>query len=432
MPQTTITKLPKSQVKITFTVTPDEARPYLDQAVTDISTAKPIKGFRPGHATYEDVKRAYGEMLIWETALERIVRARYVKTILDEGLETIGSPAVAVDKLVPNQDIVFTTTSSVMPDVTNLADYTKPLVEERRKTIAEEDVDRAIQNLRKMRRTEAAVNRPATKDDLVQIDLVIKKDKVQIEGGTSHDYRVVLNEPHYIPGFSDKLVGHAKGEKLEFTLDFPEEHYNKMLAGTPAEFEVTMKEVFELRLPELNDEFAKGIGVESLGKLKDVLRGNLQTEADHKADEAAEIELLEKLVRASRFTEIPDLIVTEEVRRMLNELERSIEQQGGNMRDYLSSIKKTMDNLRLDFIPRAMDRIKTAVILKEVAKRENVSVNDQEIDDEIDRILATLKPDDKDARETVTTPDYREYVAVQMKNRKVVKLLKEKGIRKHV
>src|SRR4051812_29363406 len=95
-----ITKLDKSLVELKFTVTPDEAKPYLDQAAIDLQTAKALPGFRPGKAPYEEVKRAFGEMRIWETALERIVRARYVKTILDEKIETIGSPAISVEQLV--------------------------------------------------------------------------------------------------------------------------------------------------------------------------------------------------------------------------------------------------------------------------------------------------------------------------------------------
>ncbi len=430
MQQPTITHLPKSQVKLTFTVTPEDAKPYLDQAVTDLTTAKPIKGFRPGKATYDDAVRAFGEMHIWETALERIVRAQYVKTVLDEGIETVGSPSVAVDTLVPQQDIVFSVTADVMPHATNLADYDRKIVErKKRQEVADTEVDKAIEELRAMRRTEAVVDRPATKEDMLTIDLVIKKDGVPVEGGTTKNYRVYLNEQNTIPGFAEKLVGAKKGDHLDFSLDFPADHYNKTLAGHPAQFDVTVLDVNELRLPDADDAFAKGVGVESMEKLREVIKQNLQNEADQKADEAAEIELLETLVKESRFSDIPDLLTTEEVRRMLSELERGIMNQGGNMQDYLASIKKTLDDLRIEFIPRALERIKTALVIKEVAKRENVTVNDTEIDAEIDKILAALKPGDTEAREQVSSPEYREYVAVQMKNRMVLGLLKEKGIK---
>lgn len=430
MHQPTVTRLPKSQAKIDFVVSPEEAKPYLDQAVTDISSAKPIKGFRPGKATYEDIKRAYGEMLIWETALERVVRAHYVKTILDQHLDSVGSPAIEVGKLVPGSDIEFSVTVNLMPTAISLAEYTKPLVEERHRKVTDEEIAKALKELQTMRHVEVVVDRAAAKEDMAIVDLEIKKDRVVVEGGTSHDYRVYLNEPQYIPGFADKLVGAKKGDAKSFELEFPKDHYNKMLAGQNLEFSVTVKDIYELQLPPLDDAFAQTLGVETIEKLRELIAANLQNEANQKSDEATEIELLEKLVKDSRFSEIPDLITTEEVRRMLAELEHSIVQQGGNMKDYLSSIKKSMDELRLDFVPRAIQRIQTAVLLKEIAKKEEIAVSDAEIDAEVDKIIAALKPEDREGREQVVSPEYREYVGVQMKNRKVVAMLKEKGVKK--
>jgi trigger factor len=430
MQKPTIKQLPKSLVELKFSVPVEDAKPYLDQAVAEISTARPLPGFRPGKASYEDVKRAYGEMLIWETALEKLVRAVYVKAILNENIETVGSPEISVEKLVPGQPVEFTVTAPTMPSVTELADYSKPQVDRKGRTIKEDEVEKAIEDLRKMRRSEVVTDKAAGKDDMVLVDMEIKKDHVPVEGGTSRDHRVYLNEAHYIPGFAEKLVGAKKGENKTFTLEFPKDHYNKQLAGQPMEFAVQVKDVYELQLPELNDEFAQALGVESADKLRELLTTNIQQEADHKADEAAEIELLEKLVKASRFSEVPDILLNEEVRRMMHELEHGIEEQGGKFEDYLQSIKKTKDDLRLDFVKQALQRINTAVLIKEIGKKENITVDDHEVDEEIDRILNSLRPDDKQTRERVSSPDYRDYVATQLKNRKVLEMVKEKGIKK--
>lgn len=430
MPQTTVTKLPQAQVKITFVVTPDEAKPYLDQAVVEISNNKPLPGFRPGKATYEDVKRTYGEMLIWETALERIVRAFYVKAVIDEELDTIGSPAISVEKLTPGNDIEFTVTANLMPSATRIADYSKPLVEAKPRAVNDAEVEAALDDLRKMRRSEAVVDRAATAEDMLNIDLDILKDNVLVEGGQSKQYRVYLHEPHYVPGFAEQLVGARKGDEKKFTLPFPEDHYNKMLAGKNVDYAVKVNDVYALNVPPADDEFAKSLGLESIAKLRELLKSNLQTEADAKSKEASEVELLEKLTKESAFSEIPELLVNEEVRRMMHELEHGIEEQGGNMKDYLASIKKTADELKMDFVPQAILRIQTAVLIKEVGKKENIKVTEDEIDAEVDKILATLKPGDKDTRERVISPEFREDVAVRLKNHKVLELLKEKGIKR--
>ncbi len=428
MTSPTITHLHGSRVELKFVVTPEEAKPYLDRAVEEISTTKPIKGFRPGKAGYSDVKSSYGEMLIWETALERIIRAKYVKAILDHNIETVGSPEISVEKLVPNQDIAFTLTASVMPTVTHLADYTSPLVTKKTRTVTEEEVHKALQDLRTLRRSESAVNRTATQEDMIVIDLEIKKDRVPVDGGTSRDYKMYLNEPHYIPGFTKELVGMKKGDVKTFELEFPKDHYNKMLAGNRVEFTAIAQDVFEIQLPEESDEFAKGIGLETLAALKDLLRKNLQEAQNQKCDETAEIELLEKLVKESQFSEIPELLVNEEVRRMVHELEHNTEQRGMKFEDYLTSMKKTVEEIKLAFVPRAIERVQTAVLIKEIGKRENVAVSDEEVEAEQDRLLDALPRGDTETRERVVSPEYRDDLAVQMKNRKILAALKAKGM----
>lgn len=422
-----ITKLDKSRVELKFTVTPEEAQPYLDQAAVDLQTGKPIQGFRPGKAPYDEVKRTFGEMRIWETALERIVRARYVHAILEEKIDTIGSPEISVEKLVPGQDLQFTVTAPVMPTIVSLMKYDEPLVDKKTREITDTEVEAALNDLRKMRRQEVVTERAATGEDMVIVDLEIKKDNVILEGGTAKGHRVYLNEAHYIPGFAEQLVGLKKGDTKTFELAFPTEHYQKHLAGKTVEFSVVVSDVYELKLPELNEEFTKTLGVESVEKLRALLKDNLTKEATQKADESAEIQLLEKLVDGSKFSETPDLLINEEIRRMYAELEHAAEQQGMDMKDYLAQLKKTADEIKFDMVPQAIRRVQTAVLIKEVGKKENVEVSEDEVDTEIDRILSAVE--DKETRERVSSPDYRDYLTIQMKNRKTLELLKKKGIR---
>jgi len=423
----TITRLPKSQVQLAFTVAPEDAKPYLDQAAADLQASKPIPGFRPGKAPYDEVKKSFGEMRIWETALERIVRAKYVHAVLENGIDTIGSPAISVEQLVPGQDIRFTVTAPVMPTVLSLATYDVPLVTKTVHEVKDADVDAAMEDLRKMRRQEVATDQPVTKDGMALIDLEMTKDRVQLEGGATKGYKIYLNEPHYLPGFAERLVGLKKGDAKTFDVTFPKDHYQKQVAGKTVTCAVRVTDAFDIKLPDLDDAFAKGLGIESLDKLKELLRSNLMKEAEQKADEAAEIELLEKLVAGSKFSEIPDLLLNEEVRRMIHELEHAAEHQGMDFKDYLAQLKKSADQLKMDMIPRAMDRVRTAVLIKDIAKRENVTVPDEELDAEIDRILSGIE--DKETRDRVSSPDYREYVAAQMKNRKTLDILKKKGIK---
>jgi len=429
MPEISITPLPNSEVKIAFVVSLEEAQPYLEEAVADFSKHRPVPGFRPGKLPFAEGKRVYGEMPILEAAFERIVRAFYVRTILEEKLDVVASPAVNVDQLTPGQPIKFTVTAPTEPRVTKMPDLSKCVVEYTEKPIEEKHVDETVEEIRKMRRVEVIADRPATAEDLVIIDLDMKKDNVILEGGSGKDYRVYLKEPHYIPGFSEKLLGIKASEERAFTLPFPEEHYQKHLAGKQIDFTAIAKGVYELQLPEANDDFAKSVGAEDLVDLRKKLKENLTVEAKHKLDEANEIAMLEKLVETASFDGIPEILINEEIRRMLQELQSGVEEQGGKWEDYLANIKKTTDQLKLDFIPQALRRVRTAVLIKAFAKEAKIAVDDEEINHEIDHILEQVRENDRETRERVASPEYREYVTVQMRNRKTLTWLKEQCVK---
>jgi trigger factor len=424
-----ITRLPSGEVKIEFEIPWEETQAYRDEAVKEISKVKPMPGFRPGFATYEDVKRTHGEMAIIEAALERIVRANYVKAVIAEKLDTVGSPIIGVDSLVPGQPIKFTTTTALVPEVTKLPDLAACRVEKKDKKVNDAQVEQAVDEMRRMRRVESPVDRAATMDDMMVIDMEMTHNNVALEGGTGRDYRVYLGEKSYIPGMTEHLVGMKPGDEKTFALPFPEDHFQKHVAGKNVDFKVKATQVFEMQMPKADDEFAKGVGIENMEALRAKLKENMQAEQENRAGEAAEIEMLEKLVDAASFSEVPGILITEEVNRMMHELEHGLEDQGLDLPTYLNQIKKTKDELKLDFTQQAIRRIRTAVLIKEFDKREKIDVTDDDLDAEIDRVLATVPESEPETREHVSSPDYRDYVKIQLRNRKTLEWLKKECVK---
>ena len=149
---------------------------------------------------------------------------------------------------------------------------------------------------------------------MIDMDLLI--DNVLVEGGQTKDHGVYLNENYYVPGLPEQLIGVKKDEEKEFDLEFPKEHYQKHLAGKKVHFKVKVKDVFERKFPELNDEFAKKLGQENVAKLREVLKQNLQAEADRKENERQEIEMLEAIITKAKFEDIPDVLIDAEKRRI--------------------------------------------------------------------------------------------------------------------
>ncbi|MBI4133617.1 trigger factor [Candidatus Uhrbacteria bacterium] len=422
--QHAVRRLPKNTVEIEIKLSPEELVPHLEEAARRISEKTVTPGFRSGHAPYAVVAKKVGDARILEEALEVIVRTHYARVVLAEKLETLGSPRIDVLKLAPGNPLVFKATVALLPAVTKLADYREIKLERTPTTVSDEEVDRFVRELQKTQVRETRENRPVTNTDRVVIDLEISKGGVPIEGGTTKGHAVLMDETYYIPGFSEKLLGMIEGAEARFTLPFPKEHYNKALAGAPADFHVTVREIYARAAPALDDEFAKRVGKSTLAELRVLLRENLMREKIEKEEERVELELLGKIADHSTFEEIPDLLVNEEVGRMRHELERGVVEQGLEWSTYLTQIKKTEAELKLDFVPQAIRRIKTALVLRELASRENITVGDKEIDDELDRQAAHYE-DDPATREKIYSPEYRDELAHILKNRKTIARLKE-------
>ncbi len=425
MPDVKIENLEKNVVKMTFVVTQAEAKPYLEEAAIHLSEHNPIPGFRPGKAGYEIVKQRVGEMKIMEEALETIVRKSYVQAILEHNIETVGSPHIDVEKLAPDNDIVFTAEVTRMPKATVVADYKKISVEPKNVKVQEKDIDLALKDLRRMQTKEvrATSEDTATENHKIVVSMNMKKEGVAIEGGQSPNHSIYLNEDYYIPGLKEKVLGMKEGEQRIFTLAFPDNHVQKMIAGKEIEFEITVNELYHLELPGLDDEFAKSLGLPDFAMLKKTLEDNLQGEKDMEESQRQEKEMLEQIAEKSRFEEIPDLLVNEEINKMLSELQRSVENQGVAFEQYLKNLGKTIGQLKIDLTSQALIRIKVALLLRSIAETEKIEAKTEEIDTEIDKIAEQYK--DEDTRKQIYSPQYREYTEQILKNRNTIKFLKE-------
>jgi len=423
----TVKKLPKGEVEIKFEIAGIEYQPWLDKASIHISEHAKIEGFRPGRAPYEMVKKAVGEAKIYEEALELMLPKYFSEAVTKENLETIGQPKVNVEKLAPGNPMVFKLTVALLPEIT-LPNLEKFEFKRKDVKIEKETTDKALKDLQKMRRKEVIVARPATKEDKVVVDLEMFKDKVAVEAGRAKDYSVYLNEAHYIPGFSEKLVGAAKGETREFNLPFPKDHYQKHLAGQNIDFKATVKDVYELQAPEINDEFAKNLGQRDLASLRTLVEENLLAEAKAQEEERVENEMLAALEEKTKFGEIPDLLVNEEIHKMEHELENNVARQGMELDKYLESIHKTMDDLKLDFAPQAIKRIKVALLIRAYGIEQKIEVSDKEIAEEVEKQMNMYKNDPK-TQEAIRDPEYADYLKTILRNRKTLTWLKDKLIK---
>lgn len=420
-----IEELPKNTLKLTFTIPHEDLQPFLMAAAETLSQKANIPGFRPGKAPFEMVKQHLGEMKIYEAALETIVRKTYIDALEEHKLETVGSPKIDLEKMAPDNDLVYTAEVSRMPKVLRLADVKDIKIDINKKGITEDDVTRVLKELQRMqtKETRATEEKTANETDKVVVAVDMKKEGVPVEGGQSPNHAIFLNEDYYIPGFKDHLIGMKEGEEKVFTLPFPKEHSNTFLAGHDIEFYVTLKELYNQEMPDLDDSFAEKLGQKDLITLKDLLKTNLENEKKQEQLMEEEKTILEAIVEKSRFEDLPDLLVNEEINKMLQELKQRVESQGADFKGYLESLKKSLSDLRLDFTPQAIIRIKVALAMQEIAKEQGIEAEEKEIDAELDKMAEAYE--DKEVKNQIYSPAYRQYMTATIRNRKVIDYLRK-------
>lgn len=419
-----IKKLPKSQVELTITVSPLEQGPHLARAAEKISHEAKIPGFRPGKAPYDVVVSQVGEMKVMEAALEPIVRTTFVEAIKTHALHTVGTPEVTFEKTAPHNDIVYRATVSLLPTV-SLPDFSKISVSVTEPTVASTEIDAVLADLQKMHAIAVAAPEGAAAGahDQVTVDLDLLDGLVPLEGGQARGHVVHLDEPYYVSGFTEKIMGAHVGDALEFSLPFPKEHYQKIYAGKTITFKVKVLKIETRELPPIDEAFATRMGVASVDALRAQIEKNLLDDHQHRAQEAAEIDMLKQVVAAATFEEIPDVMIESERHKMLQELASSLQRHGISPDQYFADMKKSPQEVLAGFTEQATERVKMGLVTFAVGREQNISVTPEELQTELAAIAEGYK-DNKDATKRLQSAEVQDMVLSSMRNRKVVEWMK--------
>ncbi len=418
-------QLEKSQVELKIEASVDELKLYSDQAAQQISKNIKIHGFRPGKAPKNMVEKQVGKVELWEETVRIALPKLYTKALIENKVEAIGQPEVKLEKVAPENPLIFTAKITVLPEI-ELPDFKKIKVKKKKIEVDEKKVEEAIKDLQKHRAKLVKVDREAKKGDAVEVNFKTFLDKIPIDQGESKNHPVTIGDGYFVPGFEDNLIGMKAGDKKDFTIKFPDKYLKKELAGKDVEFSVEMNIVQKKELPELNDEFAKGLGAEfkDFNDLKNKISENLKLEAKEKEKQRLEMEIMTKIAEQTKM-DMPDLLVNIETNKMLGELKNSVELKGGDFDKYLESLKKTEDALREEFKERAGKRAKFGLILRHIAKVENITASEKETEEEINHTLEHSQYD-KAVMEKVQSNEYKEYAQGLIVNRKIFELLKKR------
>ncbi len=424
--------------KLIFTIEVpyEDYKSDIEHAAEHISHHIEMKGFRPGKAPYNVVAAKVGEMSIYEEAMQSIIEKAYYEALKTQEIKdkVFYEPEIKIEKLAPGNPIVFTAELMLVPEV-KLGKYEGLKIKKTKQDTSskefKEKIDKTIEELRRMRAKEEAKNDGVIEDgDMVDIDLDLFMNGVPLENGSYKNFKEEVKKERFIPGYYEQLLGMKVGETKEFELTFPENYFEKNLANKKVLFKAKVNAINKIVLPEVDDNFAKGLKFENLEAFKKQLQDNILLEDSNKEEEKLSVEMLEKIIKDSKISEIPARLVILETNKMVGELRNSVEQSGMNFDNYKSSINKTEEELQNEFKPKAEERLKMSLVIDKIAEAEKIEISQEELDKEIDsaRTYYASHPDFETIKQNLERPEYQEQVKRVLRNEKVMKFLKEKNI----
>lgn len=376
-----------NDVKFTMEFTAEEFENAQIKAYQAAKDQFQIDGFRKGKAPRSIIEKHYGEGVFFEEAIDQLFRESYGEALKELDLEVVDSPAAEFSKIAKGEGFTITITVPCFPIIA-VKDYQGVEIEKVSQEVKDEDIDNELKALQKRNARMILVERPAQDGDTVLLDYSGFVGDEQFEGGTAERQELTLGSGMFIPGFEEQLVGATPGEKRDVTVTFPAEYHAEELAGKEAVFHCLVHEIKEEQLPELDDEFAKDVSEhDTLEELKQATKERLETYAKSSAENQMKDAAILKVVEANEV-EIPRAMVDDEIDRMANELDQQLRYQGMGLNQYLQFVGKDAAAFREELRPEAEKAVKTRIVLMGIVNAENITVTDEEREEELKRMAA--------------------------------------------
>ena len=417
-----VEKLEKNMAKLTIEVSAEEFEKAIEKAYHKQKGQINIQGFRKGKAPRAVIEKMYGAGIFYEEAANMIIPEAYEKAYDECDLEIVSSPEIDVVQIEKGKSFIFTAEVALKPEVT-LGEYKGVQVEKKNVEVTEEELNAELDRVREQNsRTIIVEDREAQNGDMTVIDFEGFVDGVAFEGGKGTDYPLTLGSHSFIDTFEDQLVGKNIGEEVEVNVTFPTEYHAADLAGKPAMFKVTIKEIKVKELPELDDDFAQDVSeFETAAEYKEDVRKNLLARKEAAAKREKEEAVVAKVVENATM-EVPEPMVTAEVRRMADEFAQRIQAQGLSLQQYFQFTGLNANKFMEDLKPQALNRIQSRLVLEAVVKAENIVASEEDIEKEIADMAAMYQMEADKLKELLGANE-REQIALDMAVQKAVDLV---------
>ena len=381
----------KNMVKLVIEATAEEFEAGLNTAYNKSKSKINVPGFRKGKAPRKIIEQLYGQEVFFEDAANAIIPDAYAKACIESELDIVSQPKISVTQLEKGKPFVFEAEVAVRPEV-ELGNYKGVEVSKVDTEVTDTDVEEEIKKVAEQNSRTITVEDRAVKDgDMTVIDFEGFIDGEAFEGGKGENYPLTIGSHSFIDNFEDQIIGMNIGDEKEINVTFPEDYHAEELKGKPATFKVSVKEIKEKQLPDIDDDFAQDVSdFDTLDEYKADLKKKIAERKEAEAKKQKETEAIEKIVADSKM-DIPQAMIDTQVTRMAEDFAQRLQQQGLSLEMYFKYTGLTAEKILDDMKPEAVKRIQNSLVLEAVAKAENIQVSDDEFNSELSKMAEMYK-----------------------------------------
>ena len=381
-----VTKLEHCHTEVLVNVDKDLWKKAQEKAFNKIASNITVPGFRKGKAPANMLKGRVNQMEVFNEAINNVLQPVYEDILKNEDIQPVARPAFDVTKL-SEDDLEIKVTVATRPEI-NLGKYTGYELGKATAEVKDEEVDAAIEALRKQNATVAPKEGQAEKGDIVVMDFEGSVDGVPFEGGAAENHELELGSGAFIPGFEDQLIGVTAGIEVDVKVKFPENYGPDEISGKDAVFHCKIHEVKQKVLPELDEEFIKDLnipGVKDLEQLKANRKDALLKQKENNAKQEYLNKLVDEIKKVSTF-DIPEEIVKEETENRKKQLEQRLQQSGIDLEQYYVLTKTKEEDLDKQLAEEARKGLESFFVMDSVGEKEKLNITEEELEFELSKM----------------------------------------------
>ena len=393
--------LGKNSFKLTIEVEAEKFAESYNQAYQKNKNKIQLQGFRKGKAPLALIEKVYGPSVFYEDAADIAINDTYAEAAEKSGLEIVSRPEIDLVKIEKGSEFIYTAVVAVKPEV-KLGTYKGVEVEKHEAEVTDAEIDAEIEKFRDQNARSITIeDQPVADKDIIKLDYEGSVDGVPFEGGKAENAELVIGSHTFIDNFEEQLIGMNIGDEKEINVTFPAEYHAENLKGKAAVFKCKINAITRKELPEADDEFAQEISeFDTLAEFKEDIKKKLLESKEKELKQAKEDEVLAKVIETSEM-DIPDAMVENEARNMVEDFAQRIQYQGMPFEQYLKYSGMTAQQFVEQTKPQALKRVQARLVLEAIVEAEKIEISDEEVDQEFTTMAEQYKMEKDKIKELI-------------------------------